>query len=366
VSAISQSSIREAPDRVDRRPLEVRVVDRRDLPGRYSSWERELTRNGPFPLSRHPGWLTILERGMRHVPYCFEAVQNGELRGILPLAFVRSMLFGRYLVSLPYVNYGGVCGDTEAAGPLIDQAIGLADRLRVRFLELRHEQPVAHARLVGRPGLKVHMRRPLPATADLLWSALSPKVRNQVRKGQKSGLSVSWGGEERLDEFYEVFSRNMRDLGTPVFGRSLFRAVLHQFPDRAEFCVVRAGDQPAAAALLLNGWGITEVPSASSLRQFNPTCANMLMYFHLLERAIARGQLIFDFGRSTPDGSTFQFKKQWGAAPEPAEWQYYLRDGDAGGMRPDNPRYRRLIELWQRLPVGLTRVIGPPIVRGIP
>jgi FemAB-related protein (PEP-CTERM system-associated) len=158
----------------------------------------------------------------------------------------------------------------------------------------------------------------------------------------------------------------MRDLGTPVYGRGLFEAILAEFPDRAEFCVVRAGALPVAAALLLHGWGVTEVPSASSLREFNQTNANMLMYWHLLERAVQRGQDVFDFGRSSEGSGTFQFKKQWGASPSPAEWQYRLRAGDVGDMRPDNPRYGLMIRLWRRLPVALTRLLGPGIVRGIP
>jgi FemAB-related protein (PEP-CTERM system-associated) len=210
------------------------------------------------------------------------------------------------------------------------------------------------------------MRLPLPATTDALWNGFSAKVRNQVRKGQKSGLVVDWGGEELLPEFYSVFSENMRDLGTPVFSRQLFRSVLRQFPDRAELCVVRSADRPVAAALLLHGWGVTEVPSASSIRRFNSLNGNMLMYYHLLGRAVDRGQSTFDFGRSSPDSNTYLFKKQWGAYPVPAAWQYYVRSGSPSDMRPDNPRYQGMIRVWQRLPLWLTRLIGPEIVRGIP
>ena len=210
------------------------------------------------------------------------------------------------------------------------------------------------------------MRRPLPATSEDLWKALASSVRNQIRKGRKNGLTVCWGGEELLPDFYAVFSRNMRDLGTPVYGRALFRSIVRHFPDQAEFCVVRAGDEPAAVALLLHGWGVTEVPSASSLRRFNPTCANMLMYWNLLERAVERGQGTFDFGRCTPDSSVLKFKQQWGGQAEPAQWQTYLRTGDATEGRPDNHRYQKFVNLWRRLPVPLTCWIGPPIVRGIP
>src|SRR5262249_9739278 len=144
-------------------------------------------------------------------------------------------------------------------------------------------------------------------SVDRLWKQMSAKVRNQVRKGEKQGLTVHWGGLELLPEFYRVFSHNMRDLGTPVYGRALFRAILGQFPDRAEFCIVRADRRPIAASLLLHGWGVSEVPSAGALRKFNHTNANMLMYWHLLQRAMERHQDIFDFGRSSTESSTFRF-----------------------------------------------------------
>ncbi len=325
-------------------------------------------RGGPAPLSIHPGWLTVLAEGLGHVPYCLEVTESGQTVGILPLCFIRSPLFGRFLVSLPYLNYGGVLADgADASRLLVEHAVQLADQLDVRYLELRHSGTISdHPALGHRMDEKVHMRLPLPATAGALWDGLSAKVRNQVRKAQKGGLAVAWGGEELLPEFHDVFSHNMRDLGTPSYGRGLFRSALRRFPDRAELCVVRAGGSAVAGAFLTHGWGITEVPSASSLRRFNHTNANMLMYWHLLERAVDRGQGVFDFGRSSRESNTHRFKRQWGATPEPATWQYQVRRGGIGDVRPDNPGYRRLIHLWQRLPVPLTRCIGPFIVRGIP
>jgi FemAB-related protein (PEP-CTERM system-associated) len=324
-------------------------------------------RGAMSPLSYDPSWAVVLLAGLDHTPYVLTAEERGTIRGYLALSFVRSTLFGRFLVSFPYLNYGGVQADDDAtARQLIDRAVGLADQLDVRYLELRHERPVDHPALVQRPGNKVHMRLLLPAAVGTLWDSIPSKVRNQVRKGHKGGLRVAWGGEELLREFYDVFSQNMRDLGTPVYGAGLFRSVLRHFPRRAEVCAVRQCDRPIAAGLLLHGEGVAEVPSASSLRRFNTLCPNMLMYWSMLERAVQHGQSTFDFGRSSPDSPTYQFKKQWGATPFPASWQYYVRSGHETDMRPDNPRYQRLIRVWQRLPVGLTRWIGPWIVRGIP
>jgi FemAB-related protein (PEP-CTERM system-associated) len=347
--------------------VQARVHHREAVLRRFPAWESFFHRRASGPLSYDPRWLSVLSRGLRQTPYCLEATAGERTLGLLPLLDVRSVLFGRFLVGLPYLNYGGVMADDPAvAGHLIDRAVELADALGVRYLELRHERAIEHPRLVTRSGIKVHMRLSLAATPGKLWDELPAKVRNQVRKGTKSDLTVAWGGEERLGDFYDVFSRNMRDLGTPVFGRALFREIVRHFPDDAEFCIVGAGTTPVAAAVLLHGIGITEVPSASSLRQYNPTCANMLLYWKLLERSIERGQGVFDFGRSTPDSNTFRFKKQWGAEPQPADWQYYVRAGNSDDMRADNPRYERLIGAWKRLPLWLTRWIGPMIVRGIP
>ena len=347
--------------------VEIRRFEGMELAAQIARLESYVALREPLPLSYHPAWLTVLQKGLHHIPYCLEAVENGKTRGFLPLAYVRSLLFGRFLVSLPYLNYGGmIADDGTIAARLLDSAVELAEQLDVRYLELRHQSAIANPLLSECITHKVLMHRELPDSPGKLWDELSAKVRNQVRNGQKKGLSIAWGRHDLLSEFYIVFCRNMRDLGTPAYGWRLFAAVLDQFAERAELCVARIGDRPVAAAMLLHGWGVTEVPSASSLRQFNHTNANMLMYWHLLERAVLRKQRFFDFGRSTRDSNTFRFKQQWGATPLPADWQYHLRKGQISDMRPDNPNYRRLIAFWRKLPVSITRWIGPTIVRGIP
>ena len=248
--------------------------------------ERFLLRDGPLvPLSRHPGWLPVLARGLHQTPYCLEAVDAGRTRGFLALVEVRSLLFGRFLVSLPYLNYGGPVADDESvASKMIARAAELADQLGVKYLEPCHEFPLAHPALGHIRTDKVHMRLDLPATPGTLWDNLDAKVRNQVRKGQKNNLTVTWGGQDQLRDFYTVFSRNMRDLGTPVYSKRLFAAVLDQFPERAELCVVRSGELPVASALLLHGWGVTEVPSASSVAQPQP---HLCKHAHVLAPARA-------------------------------------------------------------------------------
>lgn len=322
-----------------------------------------------------PRWLDVLHQALGHRPYCLLARDaQRQIVGYLPLAYVSSLLFGRFLVSLPYLNRAGVVSsDTHVAAALLDHACDLADQLGVQYLELRHGSPIEHARLNACRDEKVRMVLELPSDESALWQVIDAKVRNQIRKGDKSDLSFFIGGVECLDDFYHVFAVNMRDLGTPVYGKRLFERILKEFPERAELVVVRTPVQPVAAALLIHDPpmahgqpAMTQVPSASSLRRFNATNCNMWMYHRLLLRAMERGSRRFDFGRSSVDSGTYRFKKQWGAQPQPTLWQYYLRQGTLDSARPDNPKYRRKIQAWQKLPVWITRIIGPGIVRGVP
>jgi FemAB-related protein (PEP-CTERM system-associated) len=326
-----------------------------------------LARRGHAGMYCDPGIVDAVARGLRQTSCVIEAWADGRIVGLLPLVSMKSLLFGRFLVSLPYTNWAGaIAEDQEIARRLIDRAIALTDEFGARFLELRHTQPVDHPSLVPGATDKVQMRLALSRSADDNWKALKSEVRTQIRKAKKQELEVAWGGSELLEEFYAVFARNMRDLGTPVFPRDLFRNILDADPDAAELGVVRLSGTPIATCLAVHGPGLTEIPSAAALRAYRNTAANSLLYWSAIERAIARGQQVFDFGRSTPESATFVFKRKWGAEPSRVVWQYYVREGDTQAMRPENRKFQLAIRMWQQLPVPVTRILGPMIVRGIP
>lgn len=335
---------------------------------RLPEWERWYDESHyAAALTHHPGWLRVFQKSLGHSPYCLEACRDGKCVGLLPVVLVDSVLFGRRLVGLPYLNSGGVmANDPHVIAGLICCASDLADRLKVRQLQLRHEVRIEHPCLTETLESKVHMRLALPRSLGTLWDGLDAKVRNQVRKAERNGITIEWGRQELLSAFYGVFSHNMRDLGTPVYGLSLFAKILEEFPDETQICIARLGRLPVASAILTHGKSLTEVPSASSLRAHNRTNANMLMYWHLLKNSVDRGQQMFDFGRCTLESSTHSFKRQWGARPEPAIWQYSVRTGTVSECRPDNEKFRRAVQIWQRLPLWLANRIGPWIVRGIP
>jgi FemAB-related protein (PEP-CTERM system-associated) len=256
--------------------------------------------------------------------------------------------------------------DAAMVEPLVERAVELADELRVKHLELRLPEPIENRSFGPAAVNKVLMRRPLPKTEDALWKDLDSKVRNQVRKGEKQAFEISWGRDEQMDPFYRVFSRNMRDLGTPVFSRRLFAAILRHFDEEAEICTLKLGGQPVAAAILIHGRGITKVPCASTLREYNGTNANMFLYWQLLKRAVERGAGVFDFGRSTAGSGTERFKIQWGAEATQAVWQSYHRRRRPADLRKESPAFSLLTRAWRLMPLRLAELVGPAIVRGIP
>ena len=313
----------------------------------------------------HPAWTVLIGRAFGHQTEYLAAESAGRVVGVLPLVYFSSRLFGRFAVSLPFVNYGGVLADTPDAGcALVDAAIERTRAAGGSHLELRHTSP-QQAGLIPRRH-KVAMTLELAATADEAWTRLDRKVRNQVRKAEKHGLVATSGGVELLPEFYAVFARNMRDLGTPVYSRQFFDAVASAFPASTRVFVVRQDGLPLAASLTHWHRGVIEVPWASALRESNRVSANVLLYWRMLAFAIEKGFRRFDFGRSTPGEGTYQFKKQWGAAAREMVWEYWTAGGAVPDLSPANAKYGLAIRVWQHLPVSLATAVGPSIVRNIP
>ena len=327
------------------------------------AWEAYVDARGDAAGYHSWRWRGVFSRAFGHEPVYLVARQGGVITGVLPMVQIKSLLFGRTLTSLPFLNYGGVMADAAGtARALIDHASAEARTRRCSHVELRHVERQF-------PDLpckqhKVSMRLGL---GDGLWDGLDRKVRNQIRKAEKSGLAVERGGDALVNDFYTVFARNMRDLGTPVYSRRLFEEVLRVFPERAQLHVVRLDRVPIAAGLTYRTAAMVQLPWASSVRRYNALCPNTLLYWDAIQYAHQRGAGIFDMGRSTPNEGTFKFKAQWGAEPAPLHWEYQLMmSGALPNISPANPKYQFAISLWQKLPVAVTTRVGPMIVRAIP
>lgn len=359
--------------------LQVGATSRPD-----AAWDR-LAEEAPGGTYCHlAGWHTIITEVLGHEAHYLEARDSsGGLEGILPLVRVRSLLFGDYLVSMPFLNYGGPVGTPEACRVLTGEALELADRRGVDLMELRcrsREQLSSdHVREedgegdAGTPGhglvvtgRKITVVLPLPDEVEELWKGtLRSKVRSQVRKPMKEGLEARIGPEQ-AEPFYEVFAENMRDLGTPVLPVELFRALPRVFDDRVVFCVVYREDEPVAGGCGFFCGDEFEITWASALREHSRVAPNMLLYWEMMKHALETGARAFNFGRCTPDGGSHRFKSQWGGHDEPLPWTAWAPDGAVETPNPDQGKYALAVSLWQKLPLPLTRVLGPPLARRIP
>jgi len=312
-------------------------------------------------------WLDVIAASFGHRTFPLAARSSqGAVVGVLPLVLVQTRLFGRRLVSLPFVNYGGILADSDGVErQLWDAAVEVAKREHSAYLEARHFS--VHPFVSDRKQHKATMILDLTATVEEQWKGFNAKLRNQIRKAERSGLIARVAGPEALPEFYEVFARCMRELGTPVYSRRYFAEILRTFPQSSGLLLVESEKAVIAGGLALRHRDTMEIPWAASLVEHRSKCPNNLLYWEFIQQAIRSGLRRFDFGRSTPGDGPYRFKEQWGALPVPLHWEYWLPSGAiAPDLSPKNSRFSRAIEIWKRLPLSVTKWLGPAIVRGIP
>lgn len=318
-------------------------------------------------------WKEIIEETYAHRGYYLFAHNGGECVGILPLIHIKSILFGNTLVSMPYLNYGGVLSDSdEISGRLLDRAIQIASKLGAS-MELRHIRSLGDRVAIpsgsqfAEKTHKVRMLLNLPKCSDELFKSFNSKVRSQIRRPQREGMQAEIGGAELLHSFYGVLSSNMRDLGSPVHSRLFYEKILSgSNPDfDVKIGTIFYQDTAVAAGLICRFGETVEIPWASSLRLYNHYSPNMLLYWSLLEYSCKQGAQYFDFGRSSPDGGTYRFKKQWNARPDVLHWFLYGPDVDQidSDEKEDLPgRFMSLAaSAWKRLPLPVVNLIGPRI-----
>ena len=335
--------------------------------GELSAWDHFVECHLQASVYHLSIWRHIISKAFGKRWYLLAVLEGNTICAGLPVVHMKSLLFGNFLVSMPYVNYGGLLAkDEQFSEPILQGVIEFGRQLGVRHIELRHLENV-YPHLPSRQE-KVSMWLSLPETAQELMQGFKSKLRSQIRKGEKNDLGVKVGGVELLEEFYTIFAHNMRALGTPVYGRELFRLILEAFPESSRLVVVTGeGPQPLAAGFLLGYRDRIEIPWASSLRAYNHLQSNMWLYWNCLKYACERGYRFFDFGRSTAGSATFKFKAQWGAQPVGHYWHYYLTKGSSMPLlNQQNPRFRLATNVWQCLPLSVTRLMGPAIVKHLP
>ena len=347
----------------------VRVREWTDAAG----WETFVLAARDANVAHRWAWTRVVPQAYGHRVVPLAAERGGQLVGVLPLVSVHSRVFGRALVSMPYLDSGGLCtdGDEAADAALLETALALARADRTR-LELRHlgEREIA----LRASTHKVTMTLDLSGGEEAVWDAAKSNRRGQVRKARRSGLEAWTAGADGTSDFYRVLAENMRDLGSPVHRLRFFRAVCANLGTDATYVLVRSGSDVVGAGLLLFHGERAVLPWSSSLRSSRALGPNQLLYWEAARCAIARGCTVLDLGRSSPGSGTFEAKREWGARPTQLYWHRAAAragarggpaDDDVGGDEPGR-RLAWAIRLWTRLPVPVATVAGSALRGGLP
>lgn len=339
--------------------VEVRTL----TPDMRDRWDQFVESCSEGTFFHRAGWKEVIERAFGHRTFFLYAERDGVMTGVLPLGQVKSRLFGNALISSPFCVYGGaVAEDEDSRSALQDRAKALALELEVDYLEFRNRKP-SNADWVGKE-LYVTFRKSIDPDPDVNLRDIPRKQRAVVRKGIKSGLASEWdGGVERL---YRAYSESVRNLGTPVFSKRYFSILREVFgEDCTVLTVSREGELIAS---VLSFYFRDEVlpyygGGTSSARHLK---GNDFMYWELMRRSAEQGLRWFDYGRSKVGTGSYSFKKNWGFSPEPLHYEYWLvKAKEVPNVSPTNPKYRMFIDTWKRLPLPVTRAVGPWIARNL-
>jgi FemAB-related protein (PEP-CTERM system-associated) len=335
--------------------VNVRVVTATD-----GDWPRAVDAARHAKLAHAAEWFTVIKRAYGHDPLYLAADSDAGC-AVLPAFVVRRPLSGTVVTSMPFLDSGGPCGASPAvAALLVDRLIAEAQRRRATMLELRCAErlPIDAEPL----DTKVNMTLALAGDPDVLWRRFDKGVRNQIRKAERSGLGVEFGGRAHLPAFYDTFVERMRDLGSPVHALAFLGAVVDGFGSRARIVLVKKGKATIGGLVAVAFKDRLIVPWATCLKEHFALCPNMLLYWETIKAACIDGFARFEFGRSTRQSGTYRFKQQWGAQEEPLLWYripiapHHLSPHADRGARGD-----LLARMWQRLPLAVTRQVGPYI-----
>ncbi|MBM4340819.1 MAG: FemAB family PEP-CTERM system-associated protein [Deltaproteobacteria bacterium] len=323
----------------------------------HETFNSQLVTCNSEPVTRNPQLVTEDSCTLR---------DSERVVGILPLVHIKSLIFGSIFCSMPFLNLGGVCADnSEAEGLLLREAENILRDKKGDYLELRHLQP-SSANL-QRKSHKVSMTLELNSDPDVLWKKFTTKHRTSVRRAGKNELEVKVGKRDLLQDFYLIMCRGWRDLGTPFYPFSFFSNIMDRLEDSLEIYVVLHEGKPIATAF--NGLYKDTVEGmwASSVREYVKLQANYFLYWEMIQRACLQGYKWYHLGRSTAESGGEFYKEKWNAIPKPLNWEYILnRSKEIPELNVQNPKYQFAIRTWRRLPLPVTRVVGPILAKNIP
>ena len=332
-----------------------------------NKWDDYVFSSSKTTFCHLTGWKNVIEKTFGHRSLYFYAESEGKICGILPLFLIKSVVFGKLLVSIPFAVYGGICADNEEVEDLLyDKATEIARSLQVDYLELRNIEKNGHS--LPQSNLYVTFFQELYEDSNENLNAMPRETRRLIRKANEAGLTAVID-RNNMYQFYDIYSRSVKELGTPVFPIQLFKNFLEEFPDHSNILKVYY-DKKIIASVLVFYFNDKVMPYyGGALREYNTNkiAPNNFMYWELMKYGIENGYKIFDFGRSKVETGPYHFKRHFGMSPTPLNYQYVLvKKKELPNLNPTNSKFQLMIKLWQKLPLSVANRLGPRIVKYIP
>ena len=329
----------------------------------YAEWDAYVNRHLDGTFFHLSGWKTVLEKAYEHKTCYLLAERYGRIVGIMPLAQIRSRLFGNALISNQFCVYGGAVADDDETRELLETAAeGEAIRLNVDYLELRNINQTRSDWPVK--DLYVAFRKQLDPDPEVNLKAIPRRQRRMVRQGIKAELTTII--EKNINTFFNIYSYSVRNHGTPVFPKRYFRILKEVFGEQCEIRVVYK-DTIAISTVMSFYFRDEVLPyyAGGTLAARNYSAFDF-MYWDLMQDVCQRGIRIFDYGRSKIGTGPYHFKKNWGFTPVPLMYQYRLVKAKAvPEINPLNPKYQFFIKAWRKLPLPIANTIGPWLARSL-
>ena len=342
-------------------PIEIYELGRRE----EKEWDAYVLEHPNSTFFHQIGWKRVVEKTYKHKPIYLIAREEGEVKGVLPLFLMRSLIFGKKLVSVSFAPYGGVCADDEIAEKmLIEEAKRITDEYDADYLELRQFNKNDVEFVTNNAYVTLILK--LNRNYEVIWNTFRKSMRRYVRKAAENDLKVTINSKN-LKDFYNIYTNAMRNLGTPAHSAAFFRNILIEFPENSNIATIEYKNRVISTIFLLYFKDIVIYGWGASLRECLELSPNYLLFWEIIKYSCERGFNFFDFGRSLPDTGVFLFKRGWGAVPKQLYYQYYLNNIS---KMPDtsqlNSNRQRVAKVWRRLPLRIANVLGPRIRLNFP
>ena len=362
--------------------VKIRLVNQKD----GSAWDEYVMQHPRGTVFHLTGWKDVVESSFGHKPYYLIAVNRSKLEaqstnencikadelfdptnstnssnqivGILPIFRIKSVMFGDYLVSVPFAELGGVLADDKTLEKiLLQRAVEIADELNCDYFELRNREAIEGLKTKD---LYYNFKGEIFSELDENLKAIPRKARRMVRQGDKFGLIPEFGNHN-FNEFYNILAKSYHRLGTPIFSKRLFKQFLKIFGEKSAILLIRNKEKIPVAGVLSFFFKDQIIPYyAGSDFVYRKLAPNDFMFWQLIKYGCENDFKVFDFGRSKADTGSFHFKRHWGFEPTRLAYQYYLiRSDELPNLSPANPKYQKKIEMWRKLPISVTKIIGP-------